>query len=663
MQNLSLFVPMDDGGQFYYQSLTASDIQFLADSLAGDDGVTVDANVPLFGGNAIDLAFSPTLNASIKGSHLDLVQVEVSASVGEESDDDDPGADMGGLHFDLGSPKVDIFANYNAASHQWQWGGSLEMNGDIGASAATYLPIPIPVPVYASVAMDLPFDATLTLSDLNPVVWNGTLSLDPSITGALGAGVDGVLAVEGWVSGGVDLTFQYPATPHLDYYQIQLSAGVTVYALLWSYTDQLFTWNWPPNASGQALDLANAGKVTSLHPYLRDYLKNPAYAAFNGKPRTRFSQAIHPMGKQSYAQSPLLYALQSDVFPFSEPSISASGTNCYAVWLYDNTNRTANNRTMLVFSQFNGTNWSTIRPVTDDGTADFHPQLRTFADGSAVAAWENERTVLPSNADFTAMTTNLEIATAFYNPVADTWQTQQQLTTNGYLDRTPRIAGPSENNLMLVWVANTKNDLEGSAISVNQLWSATWDGSRWSAPQAFTDVPYPLLKYDMAYDGTNAYVVMSVDADNTLTNVNAHELFEVAYQNGHWGGLRQLTTNQVPDDNPQLAIDPKGHIVLVWLQGNTLSSVVDFNFANQRVAATDQYFEQSGRFQAGQQQRRAAGDCLGGSLAPIQLGFVGDVLRPKLRGLGNPTPIDGGPGNGDGNRRDVLQHRSIDRAL
>ena len=163
------------------------------------------------------------------------------------------------------------------------------------------------------------------------------------------------------------------------------------------------------------------------------------------------------------------------------------------------------------------------------------------------------------------------------------------MTTNGYLDRSPRLAGPSATNLLLVWVANTNNDLQGSAASPNQLWSATWNGSAWGAPQPFANVPYPLLKYDMTYDGTNAYVVMSLDAGNTLTNVNAHELFEVARQLGHWGNLQQLTTNQVPDDNPQLAIDPKGHIVLVWLQGNTLASVVDFNFANQRVASTNQY--------------------------------------------------------------------------
>ena len=461
IQNFSAFSVMNEGGQFEYQSQTASSIQFLSDSLSGDDGLEIDQSIPMFGGNPIKLGFSPTLNATITGNHLDLLQVEVSNA--NANDNNDPGLDMAGLKFDMSNPKIDIFANYDATLQQWQWGGSLGINGDVGASATTYLPVPIPVPVFASVDFDLPFDATLVLNNLEPVTWNGTINLDPTVTGTLGAGVDDVAALTGWIQGQVPLTFQYPQTPHLVSYEVQLSAGVTVYVNLWiinaSASDQLFTWEWPKaNPSPQILSPVLVNKPALMRPYPRNYLNKFSYAAFNGKSSTGFSPAIRPMGLPSGSPNPLLYALQTDIFPFSEPSISANGTNCYAVWLYDNPSRTANNQTMLVFSEFNGTSWSTFSPVADDGTADFHPQLRTFADGSAVVAWENGGTVLSTNAALTDIMTNLEIATAFYDPVAGAWQPMQQLTTNNYLDQSPRIAGPSESNLMLVWVANTKND-------------------------------------------------------------------------------------------------------------------------------------------------------------------------------------------------------------
>jgi hypothetical protein len=591
--NPEYFSVVDEGYAFYYQYSAAPPFPFLST----DINTSIPDDIPILGGDSGGLQWAPTLNGKVNGNNATFSSSGVGFDASFNLGPVVPAAD--GLVVSAAvSPQsgLSLFEDYNLSSMQWQLsGGGVTLEGNVGLSYS--VPIPLPpaitnlVEVNAEVALEVPFDGTLTITDLNPVALDGTLSITPTVSGSIGADVISEFSVEGSISGAINFNLQYPQQPTLRSYELSLSINASVYALGCDILDYNPAWTWPDPHPGlrHSLTVSGASISTAAHPWSRDYVKQPSYGAFNGEPSTGFARTVHRLGKRSGAKDALVYAFQTDVFPFSEPSISANGTNCYAVWLYDNTNRTAYNRTMLVFSQFNGTNWSTFRPVADDGTADFHPQLRTFADGSAVAAWENERTVLPINSDFTAMTTNLEIATAFYNPVAETWQTQQQLTTNGYLDRTPRIAGPSENNLMLVWVANTKNDLEGSAISVNQLWSATWDGSRWSAPQAFADVPYPLLKYDMAYDGTNAYVVMSVDADNTLTNVNSHELFEVAYQNGLWGGLRQLTTNQVPDDNPQLAIGPKGHIVLVWLQSNTLSSVVDFNFANQRVAATNQY--------------------------------------------------------------------------
>lgn len=103
----------------------------------------------------------------------------------------------------------------------------------------------------------------------------------------------------------------------------------------------------------------------------------------------------------------------SPAFPFSDPNCSSSGTNCYLVFLEDNTNRTSLNRTMAMFSKYDGTMWALPVALGDDGTADFHPRILTFADGSAVAAWENEGTVQPTNAAVSDMVSNLEVSVAW----------------------------------------------------------------------------------------------------------------------------------------------------------------------------------------------------------------------------------------------------------
>jgi hypothetical protein len=588
---------VDEGNHFYYQSQEAMVFQWLNDTLPG--GADIDTSIPLFGGNPVDLKFSPNLTAKITGPNLSFFQLQVSAGSGSESsdetelDENDPDLDIADLSLDLGSPAISISAVYNSSLQTWTWGGSLtispNVNVPLGADAGLVLVGPVPVLLYADANLNLSANANLNILNLSPISWSGTFELKPTISGSMGA--ISVASAVGSVSGSANFNFQYPQTPHLNSYGVTIDANVTIYVLIWSVANYPLEWTWNSNENSiqPALKLVNLNQSPSFRPYPRDYLNRPAYGTFNGTASTGASPAIHPLGMQLGSPNPLLYALQSDVFPFSEPSISANGTNLYAVWLYDNTNRTVNNETMLVSSEYNGTNWSMFTPVADDGTADFHPQLRTFSDGSAVVAWENEGTVIPTNADFTAMITNLEIATAFYNPATAQWQPMQQLTKNNYLDQSPRIDGPSENNLMLVWVANTNNDLQGSATNPNELWYATWNGSAWSSPQVFASVPYPLLKYDMTYDGTNAYVVMSLDADNTLTNLNAHELFEVAYQNGTWSNLYPVSTNQGPNDDPHMAIDPNGNIVLVWLQGNVLASVTNFNFANKHEIGTNLY--------------------------------------------------------------------------
>jgi hypothetical protein len=579
---------VDDGDHFHYASTLAFNLQFLNDGLP--PGVSFNPDIPLFGDNPFDLEFTPAMQATVTGSHVDYA-FQMSGSTNS------PFAfKVAGQELDLAA-QAGVSGDFDVPSRAWKWGGSLgvQANLDISKSWPFVVVIgPVPVPMYAKADLSLSADATLALLNLDPVTLNGTLALDPAVTGTLGVGLDSKLAVAGWIRGGADFTFQYPQTPPLQKYSLNLTMGVTVYAWLFKWDGPSKMWNWPSSGAGpQSLGLLNVPRQAGPVPYGRDYLNHPDYGRFYARSPRAALMGLAGAAAPKAQPAPL----QTQVFPFSEPVSASSGTNFYLAWLYDDPNRSANNRAMLVFSRFNGAQWSAPAAVADDGTADFHPQMRVFADGSAMAVWENEGRVLPDNATFNDMMANLEISAAFFDPVTGQWQAATQLTTNSFLDCSPRIAGPTRNNLMLVWSANPGNDLEGGAAKPNQLWSAQWNGAAWSNPRMIASVPYPLLKYDLAYDGANARIVMSLDADNALTNVIARQLFEVSYQNGVWSGLQQLTSDAVPNDNPRMAIDPNGRFVLTWLKGGELSSVVDFNFANRQAALTNEYSSNLADFQ------------------------------------------------------------------
>ena len=496
---------------------------------------------------------------------------------------------------------------------------------------------PVPVPMYAKVALELEAEAQLQVLGLEPLRLNGVISLDPYVRGSLGAGVDQVLAVEGWIGGGVNLDLQYPAEPSFSA-KLYLNGGVKVYVFLWSWENELLYWEWPESAtSGRRLFSPIAFQAKPPAPVERGYVSRPDYAVFHGT-----HEAKGPAKGKPPVLTPLTGPLQTVIFPHSEPDCSSSGTNFHLVWLYDQPSRGTNNRTMTVFSRYNGTDWTPPVPVADDGTADFHPQVLTFADGWSVCAWENERVVLPDNVTFEGMTTNLEVAAAWFNGATASWLPMHSFTTNGWLDRSPKLAGLSRSNVLMVWTENPVSHLTGNATATNNLWFTRWDGTNWATPQPFATLTNALVKYDLNFDGTNGNLVLSLDWNNNPTNVAGRELFRIPYQAGTWGTLERLTTDELPDDNPLLARDQNGKDVLVWLKGNEVSSVVDFAMSNRQVVQTNLYTSNLGDAKLAQSSDGKLA-LMWAEPADYTSDIKGAIYDPVFKLWGKPKAMTGDP--------------------
>jgi hypothetical protein len=472
---------------------------------------------------------------------------------------------------------------YDSNAGQWKWwDAELGVAGDFSIQQ-TWPFLAGVVPMFAKVKFDLEAQLTAQLQNTDPVSLNGEFNLDPSLRGSLGAGISEIASAEVWVEGGMRLDLQYPAPPTVKDASVYVKAGTTVYLLLFPREWTLLQKSWDIYGGSQLVPQALLMQpISDSHPLGRGYLNYSATGVMGRR-------LVKPMlfGSSGGGANPEV--LMSPAFPFSDPNCSSSGTNCYLVFLEDNTNRTSLNRTMAMFSKYDGTMWALPVPLGDDGMADFHPRILTFADGSAVAAWENEGTVQPTNAALSDMVSNLEVSVAWYSPALKAWLPARNMTTNYFLDRSPKLAGRTPDNVLLTWVSNPANDTDGSGSAPNQIWSAQWNGAQWGSPQLAATVSNALVKYDLLYDGTNANLVLSVDTVGNSTNANGHELFRIVGQGGTWGALTQLTSDSTPDDNPQMAFDPQGNVVLMWLKGAEVSSVVNFNMTSRQVAWTNEY--------------------------------------------------------------------------
>jgi hypothetical protein len=577
-----VFKGIDIGDGFIYHTTQGFDFT-LIDELIDEN--KIPENIPLFGKKGFNLRFVPTVDVTAESSGQ--VDIELDWESKALYEKKWTTGKMAGFEFSL-TPSLNLGGQYLHPDCQYKWTGSFGLNGHIEKSQSwpfLFWAGPIPMPMYAKVAFTFDADASLGIENINPKKLNGQFSLEPYVRGSLGAGFDQILAIEGWIGGGANFEFQYPQTPNLKDITIYLNGGVSVYAFLWKWEKEALRWDWELIKSSLQTFSSDFELPTMPRLISREYLNNPD----SGKFFKLSSFSLKTITEKEKTYSIESAILQNSVFPYSEPSLSSSSNLIGLTWVQDNANRTAINRTMAVFSTYDGATWSTPKSLSDEGTADFHPQNLIFSDGNAIAAWEDEKIVFPDTATFDDMVKNLEISVSTYNGSTRTWSTANRFTSNFYLDRSPQLSGKSMSNVMLVWIENESNDLRGNANALNKIWYSIFNGSNWSVPQLATQIPFGILKYSLVYDGNKAYLVFSIDTDNDQTTVADHELYSLAYNNADWGSLVRLTEDTLPDDNPKISIDSNGNIVLVWVKGNELTYSLNFDVSNRKTILTEEY--------------------------------------------------------------------------
>ncbi|TGO02531.1 hypothetical protein PN36_23605 [Candidatus Thiomargarita nelsonii] len=509
------FSRFDLGDTFSYK---APDLEFnTAFFNEGFGAGAVPEDMPVFNKKKFAMKFTPVVNTEIDANgKMTMKMSTITIST--------PEVDILGEKINM-SPILSIESQFFDGNWNLS-GGGIGMTGNIDfkRSSPFILPGPFPIPAFLKLVTNAAINGIVTINGLNPFSPEGKIGFEPSISGSLGVGIDEIVAAEVWVKGGVDTGLQFPAKPtHLEKFIAYLIGGVKVYALLYNWEKELGKCEWNYHTGAFDCDwgsssLRSAAGFSAPTLIARDYLNQPNANAFLG---AIISQNA---GTTDTTKSPTtIAALQEAVFPFSDPELASNGQAVSSVWIMDNDSRTDINRTMAVSSAWNGTEWSQPQTINDDGTADFHPQLLLSADDAMLCAWEDQKIVLNDTDDFETMVANMEISVARYNP--------------------------------------------GSSQT-------------WATPETAIEIPYPLIKYDTIFqsDSGKGLTVMSLDTDDDLSTIADRQLFTLTYQNGTWGSLTQLTTDDLPDDNPQLALDPSGNVVLVWLKDSELSSLSATSF-------------------------------------------------------------------------------------
>jgi fibronectin type 3 domain-containing protein len=525
----------------------------------------VPRNIPVFGGEKI--GFVPGVKASAEVTGDGSASAEITTAVGSE-------LSMAGFDVDLhltGKPEW----TYSQGQNAWISSGyvGLKSSASISTPPAYVWATP---PIYFRGDLDIETALSFGIDGWNALgdpILNGKWDFNAQFTGVVGCGASGFLAVEGYLGGGPVWTVQYPVLPALKQLGLELDGGVKIVLLFYTYDIGLLHYEWwavgPSPAAMSTMQYAftqQLNKPDSQQWKLmsRDYLSDSTpYSSF------LVGKTIKPMFWGDPVISGIPLELQTNIWPYSEPALSVSGTNRLLLLVTDNPARTAENRTELIWSKWNGSTWVNPTSIWNDATADFAPMVKLFPDGSALAVWQNEKTVLTNGATLDTALAGLEIAAAKFNPTTGVW-TPTNLTDNTYLDRTPQLAAGANGKALLAWISNPTNSALGATNALNTIQSRLWDSSAWQAVATISANGGMLLWSTVAFDGTNGVFLATIDPDDDQSTTGDQELWGATFNGTAWSTFSQITTNAVSDTKPQAVYDSTGKLLVAWHQGSNI---------------------------------------------------------------------------------------------
>ncbi len=227
-------------------------------------------------------------------------------------------------------------------------------------------------------------------------------------------------------------------------------------------------------------------------------------------------------------------------YPNPGPSVARGNGADWMAYLRDDGTRKDFDRPEVVVQSKTTGSWGSVSKVWDDGTADWMPSMAVSKNGSAVLAWGNAKrkwgTQTPEVLDFFK---GMELAVAVRGAGTGKW-TAKNLTEDEALDASPVAIAAGDGTAVVAWLRNASGALFGSALEPTSVMAARWDGSAWSTPVAVAERVGMVLGLDLDYDGTNACAVWTYDGDGNTETSGDMAVGAAVWKGGKWGGSKVL---------------------------------------------------------------------------------------------------------------------------
>ncbi|MFX1375331.1 MAG: NosD domain-containing protein [Promethearchaeota archaeon] len=205
----------------------------------------------------------------------------------------------------------------------------------------------------------------------------------------------------------------------------------------------------------------------------------------------------------------------------------------------------------IVYSIWNGTNWSVPQPITNDSYANGRVVVSAGKNGEILAVWVGD-----ADSNFTT-TEDMELYYSKWNGYS--WNMKESLTQNNYMDYSVSLTHDSEGNSMVCWICDTDNNR--TTNNDRQLLYARWDGYSWSQAGQIINSEENKETPSITFDLNDNALITWVGGDENTTRLYYSSWDKTT---GDWSVPEIVHEDSFFIYYPAINIDPNNTAVIVW---------------------------------------------------------------------------------------------------
>lgn len=216
-------------------------------------------------------------------------------------------------------------------------------------------------------------------------------------------------------------------------------------------------------------------------------------------------------------------AVAENMQVYCQPQIISLGDGrMLMAYIDDAPDRAPENRTILMYSVFDGSSWSSPEPVMDDGTGDFAPSMCSDGNGGAYILWQNTITEFDSDVTLEEMSSAVDLFCTHWD---GNEFTEYVPITEGNTDyEMAHKIVTSGDSISVVWQQNSENDAF-AMNGTNSIYRRQFVDGSWQNIELLASDLKVINSLDTTYiDGINVVAYSAKTTDDTTT-INDLEIF------------------------------------------------------------------------------------------------------------------------------------------